>query len=88
MYWHKARVDKSGISLFCMEPVSFADTAEEGGVRIQFTSAFPWEDDINDIYIQYMRMAFPDLYQDLEHEIEVKSLTVDLLRNEIVIRRC
>jgi len=83
VYWRKARVDKSGISLFCMEPVSLADAEE--GVRIQFTSAIPWEDDINDIYIQYMRMAFPDLYQDVEHEIEAKSVTVDLLRNEVVM---
>jgi hypothetical protein len=83
MYWRKARVDKSGISLFCMEPASLADAEES--VRIQFTTAIPWEENISDIYIKYMQKTFPDLYQDVEDEIEAKALTVELLRNEVLM---
>lgn len=83
MYWRKARVDKSGISLFCMEPVSLVDAEE--GVRIQLTSAISWEKNINDIYIEYMRKAFPNLYQDVEDETEAEALTVELLRNEVLM---
>ncbi len=83
MYWRKARVDKGGISLFCMEPISLADVEE--GVRIQFTTDIPWEKNINDIYEKYMRKAFPDLYQDVQDEDEAEALTVQLLRNEVLM---
>lgn len=61
MYWRKTTEDTKHITLFCLD--SNVQDGAERRFRIRFQNMIPYEEYINDIYAEWMKEAYPELFE-------------------------
>lgn len=82
MYWRKATADATKINLFCIEAL------DDNQVQIRWNKTLiPFEDFIQDIYVDWMQAASPDMFKDVNSQsrIRFKGHVTDLLINQVTM---
>ena len=63
MYWRKATADATKINLFCIEAL------DDNQVQIRWNKTLiPFGDYIQDIYVDWMQAASPDMFRDVDSQ--------------------